>query len=397
MEMEDQKIGTYFLNILIRMRNSNFRFWLCNIYGPANHEFSEDFIKELSDFCVSESLPALLGGDFNLIRHHEDRNKGQGVPRLMNLFNNFIGSFLFREIYVSGMKFTWSNKQQNPTLIKLDRILASTDWDSQYPKCFAWTKARVGSDHCPMILDLGVQGATRPKYFFFQDQWFLQENFTKMVCDRWDFDRTKGGATVYSLDRWHGCLQSLRQFLRGWNLKLIGDQRKAKQVLVNRIEEIDCLTELRLLDIHEWEERLSLENQLDKIHLLEEIHWRQRARKNWVLKGDTNTHFFHQYANGRRRKSSIFSLEANGEEICGQKRITQHIVDFYKELFGHSSTVNIKLGENFWPTSFRVNAEEQSELIKHFEEDEIRKVIMEMKTGSAPGPNGFGASFFKKF
>lgn len=59
----------------------------------------------------------------------------------MELFNNFIGAFSLRDIFVSGMRFTRSNKQKIPTLIKLDRILSTVEWEGQYSKCFAWAKA----------------------------------------------------------------------------------------------------------------------------------------------------------------------------------------------------------------------------------------------------------------
>ena len=89
-----------------------------------------------------------------------------GDQRLMNLFNDFIGQFQLREISFSGSRFTWSNKQ-HPTLVKLDRILASTNWEMFNPTCFAWAKSRIGSDHCPLLLNTGEQGASRPRYFFF--------------------------------------------------------------------------------------------------------------------------------------------------------------------------------------------------------------------------------------
>jgi hypothetical protein len=81
-----------------------------SIYGPAQHDQSDDFILELSSFCANEVLPILMGGDFNLIRNNKDRNQGQGDPRLMNLFNDFIGSYQLKDIFVNGVKYTWSNK-----------------------------------------------------------------------------------------------------------------------------------------------------------------------------------------------------------------------------------------------------------------------------------------------
>ena len=44
LELEDSRSGLYSLSILVRIRSSNFRFWLVNVYGPANHEFLEDFL-----------------------------------------------------------------------------------------------------------------------------------------------------------------------------------------------------------------------------------------------------------------------------------------------------------------------------------------------------------------
>lgn len=133
----------------------------------------------------------------------------------MSLFNNFIGELHLREIFVSGVKFTWSNKQRSPTLIKLDRILASSGWDLHFSTCFAWSKARVGSDHSPLILDTGESRDNWAKYFFFQEKWLQLEGFDQLVRNKWDDKKVSYSNSTYSLNIWHGCLQSLRKHLRG--------------------------------------------------------------------------------------------------------------------------------------------------------------------------------------
>jgi hypothetical protein len=35
----------------------------------------------------------------------------------------------------------------------------------------------------------------------------------------------------------------------------------------------------------------------------------------WILEGDSNTNFFHQYANGRRRRNTIVALETDQGEM----------------------------------------------------------------------------------
>lgn len=149
-EIEQSMMLQYSIWVLVRNRTTNFRFWVVDIYGPAQHELSADFISEISEVCSKEELPFVMGGYFNLIRNNRKRNKGQGAQSLMDMFNSFIGRFQLREILISGSKFTWSNKQKDPTLIKLDRILVSDGWENNFPTCFAWSKARVGSDHLPL-------------------------------------------------------------------------------------------------------------------------------------------------------------------------------------------------------------------------------------------------------
>jgi hypothetical protein len=56
-----------------------------------------------------------------------------------------------------------------------------------------------------------------------------------------------------------------------------------------RIEDIDLLAEERLLSFSEWEERIELERRVDRLIAIEELQWKQRASKNWILQRDANT------------------------------------------------------------------------------------------------------------
>jgi hypothetical protein len=110
-----------------------------------------------------------------------------------------------------------------------------------------------------------------------------------MIQEKWDLLKNDH---AYSLDHWHGCLSFLRRYLRGWNLQLLGDQKKDKIALVNRIQELDTFAETRLLSIHDWEERIDIENKLDFINRAKELHCKQKAGNKWLLEGDFNSLFF---------------------------------------------------------------------------------------------------------
>lgn len=61
-DLEQSITNIFFVAILLRNRKTNYRFWLVNVYGPAQHNLSEDFILELQNFYNQESLPILMGG-----------------------------------------------------------------------------------------------------------------------------------------------------------------------------------------------------------------------------------------------------------------------------------------------------------------------------------------------
>jgi hypothetical protein len=48
------------------------------------------------------------------------------------------------------------------------------------------------------------------------------------------------------------------------------------------------------------EYRISLKLELAKILEEEEAYWYRRSHGNWLLKGDSNTEFFHRIANGKK-------------------------------------------------------------------------------------------------
>lgn len=109
------------------------------------------------------------------------------------------------------------------------------------------------------------------------------------------------GDSKYSMSNWHKGLQNLRKYLRGWNLREIGGQRELKDKLGMRLGELDCFAEQRLLTNQEWEERMEIDYKLEEIAIAEDSLWKQRAGTKWILQGDTNSHFYHNFANGRRK------------------------------------------------------------------------------------------------
>lgn len=82
---------------------------------------------------------------------------------MMGRFRRFVNEMELKEIPLVGRRYTWSNERESPTLVKLDRVLCTNQWEDLYPDCLLQSQATELSDHCPLLLSLkyGAQGKKR--------------------------------------------------------------------------------------------------------------------------------------------------------------------------------------------------------------------------------------------
>ena len=73
----------------------------------------------------------------------------------------------------------------------------------------------------------------------------------------------------------------------------------------------------------------------------------KKRGEKWILKGDSNTPFFHKCANGRKRKSRIISLEDGERVISDDEELRRHITDYYKILFGQGGQLTFICKKSF--------------------------------------------------
>jgi hypothetical protein len=71
----------------------------------------------------------LLSGYFNILKKPEEKSNNIYNPRWPFIFNAIIGSLNSKEIALSGRRYTWASRRESPTYEKLDRVLASVEWE----------------------------------------------------------------------------------------------------------------------------------------------------------------------------------------------------------------------------------------------------------------------------
>lgn len=116
-----------------------------------------------------------------------------------------------------------------------------------------------------------------------------------------------------------------------------------------------------------------------------------------MLKGDAIKAYFFAIANGRRRRCSIFRLIINGEVVADPAIIQNHIYSFFSSLLSAVPSSGFRIFPNMWSPDARISVEDNAALMVPLSPEEINEVVSSSNSNSAPGPDGFSITFFKKF
>lgn len=124
------------------------------MYGPHLDDKKLLFLQELRLVRSMCQGPWVIGGDFNLISRAEDKNNGNLDRAMKGRFRRLINELQLMELLMLGRRFTWSNEWSSPTLVRLDRVLYTSEWEDIFLDCLLQTTASLISDHCPLVLGL---------------------------------------------------------------------------------------------------------------------------------------------------------------------------------------------------------------------------------------------------
>ena len=194
------------------------------VYGPAQSELKDKFLSEVVRICSKDTLPIVIGGDFNIIRGPEEKNNNNYNDKWPFLFNAIIDSLNLREIQMSGRKYTWSNNLHRQTFEKLDRVLVCTELEAKYPHTTVFALSREISDHTPLLMNTNQPSSANQPNFKFELGWLLRNGFCDMVSEIWQNVQHAGTP----LERWQAKIRRLRQYLRGWAKNTSGAYKKEK-------------------------------------------------------------------------------------------------------------------------------------------------------------------------
>ena len=163
-ELITHSLDSFSLTTHFRATASDLSFFVTNVYGPCDSALKHSFLAELTSIASSIQGAWALVGDFNLIWFPGDKSNDYFDVHVASIFNEFINDSSLLEIPLLDRRYTWTNNQSEPTLVRLDRALVNTNWNVLLPNSSLTALPRPVSDHVPLAL-LATSNIPRPSVF----------------------------------------------------------------------------------------------------------------------------------------------------------------------------------------------------------------------------------------
>ncbi|KAF5441980.1 hypothetical protein F2P56_037074 [Juglans regia] len=310
--------------------------------------------EHLNDQVVG-SDPCIIMGDFNIIRDDSERRGGRPRPRAaMEDFNSWIDHCGLIEMRSLGRSYL----------------------------------ARSTSDHSPMFLEMKKDlFAYGPPPFRFQQMWIDHPDFRPFVEQVWQEEVAGTGLLRLALK-----LKKLRGALRVWNKQIFGRTEFHLQEIQAQIDSLESALQ------QDWDptterELLVKTAKLANWRSREETRLAQMAKLRWNVEGDQNSKFFHAYLSYKRKKRVMERRLQDDTVLKTPEEVHLGAVNYFSSFLQKESLENAPdLSQIISPV---ITAEESALLCDIPSIDEVKKALDSIPSNSAPGPDGFGAGFFK--
>jgi hypothetical protein len=167
---------------------------------------------------------------------------------MMGRFRKFIDDTSLIDLPLIGRKYTWSNHQVSPTLVRLDRVLCSSDWEDIFPNNLLQSAASEDSDHCPLVLGL-QSNCFGKRRFHFESFWPKLDGFQEAVNGAW-ISIDEGVCPVLSFDR---RLKATARSLQKWSGQKIGHMTSQLALAREILHRLEVAQDFRLLSpLEDW-------------------------------------------------------------------------------------------------------------------------------------------------
>ncbi|XP_020688384.2 uncharacterized protein LOC110103861 [Dendrobium catenatum] len=365
------------------------------VYGSRCCKERGSLWNQLQD-CMEDSIPSIIGGDFNCIINKEEMRGGKRFLFSEGLREkkSFMVNSDFHDIGSMGPRFTWCNNKEGTSWIweRLDRCILNLDAIQKLPVATIKHLARVVSDHSPIVLNMRNKMQCKAKIFKFEDTWRSYPAAKSIVYNSWK--KNDYGDEYIIIQR---KLNRTLKALFFWNRNKCKDLNLLKEKLKREIHDIQ--NKEYLDDNWSVDDLFVLRKKVHELNItLRRLStwWNQRAKVRWHEEGDTNSRFFQNFASARRNGNRI-------NQVKDEFNMIQVEEDQIEKVFSKFFEKKWKYREcelTGWPLvdeSQKVNDEDMLILNEEFSVNELQLSVFQQGNNKAPGIDGVTTSFYKTY
>ncbi|KAL2923459.1 hypothetical protein RDABS01_014950 [Bienertia sinuspersici] len=367
-------------------------FYTTFIYAHNDAGAREKLWKDLEQLHSKMTGPWLLMGDFNCVINLEERLGSAVRVSEMDPPRRCFELCGLQDIPYSGHFYTWTNKQlaQDRVFSKLDRLLANETWMDKYDTGNAVFLTEGCSDHCPMVIrmDQGVGKGRKP--FKYYKIWQSAADYTERIRNAWNTP-IHGTSMFVVTQKLKQVKKSLKELNNTGYCSIQVEEAKA----FNKLIQIQEHLHQNPLDNAAMEEERQAQQMYKTKNKSYISFLKQKAKIQWIRDGDENSALFHSSIKRRRLQNNVYAIKDHGNWQDSPIGVEQAFVNYYQELLGQKMEGRWEVKREIVQQGPVLNDQQQERLIATFTDEDIKKAFFSMNGDNAPGPDGFGAHFYK--
>ncbi|VFQ77258.1 unnamed protein product [Cuscuta campestris] len=380
-------VGSQYIHSDVVCLTTQKSFAITFVYALYTVQIRRELWDKLSSLAVCK--PWAIMGDFNSVLASNER---------VNCFS--IGAYYFNDLLhfrasnrlmdapCDGLFFTWHKGNK---LAKLDRVILNHNWGDIGADCKAmFLDMQAQSDHYPVLFDSSSSRQRKSRPFRFFNMWTKHEKFPQIVSRVWDqkIDGTKQFVLTSKLLFLKHPFKDLNRAEFGHISNRLADAKIKYKTLVEQLMgDPDSLELVRLVNKQRRITNFLIEAEL--------AFYKQKAKCDFLTKGDICTKYFYSVVKKKRSTNSIpFLVRSDGTKTTCHSEVVDSFVDFFRGLFGTGIQVE-PLSSEVLPSGSLVPVNSWDALLAPITIKEVKEAVFSIGDDKALGPDGFSASFFK--
>ncbi|CAH9093524.1 unnamed protein product [Cuscuta epithymum] len=220
--------------------------------------------------------------------------------------------------------------------------------------------------------------------------WTSHNTFLETLSTIWNSFPPGGGMRYF-----YNKLQKTKMGLKQWNKSTFGDifEEVKRAEIAAQIAEDEFLHNPGPDSRTQWSK--SQAQLLLKLKQEKEF-WKQRSKIKWLMEGEANTKFYHNFVRQRRWHQSIQLIEddlglTHSDQESIAKVATDHIQNLYSNVPGTSTNMDTML-DLLQPI---ITSEDNAYLTTIPTKQEIKDTMWALNPDSSAGPDGFNGHFYR--